>query len=245
LILTRLRDCFVGLDGRADAAVGGGAFYDRGGGSARAEPLDVSGYVGVEARIYPAEARYASQHDDWVSPSLSLQPELRWKLDADNTLTLIPFGRLDAHDDERTHWDLREANWLYNAGDWDLRVGLGKVFWGVAESRHLVDIVNQSDLVESQDEEDKLGQPMANLNLITDVGTWSAFVLPYFRERTYAGPCARPSAAVPRSGRIRGGDEERHVDYAALAGARRRLRHRPVHFHGTGCEPRLADGSAV
>ena len=211
--------------------------------SARAEPLDVSGYIGAEARLYPAEPKFPAQHDDWISPSLAVQPELRWKIDDDNTLTLIAFGRVDAHDDERTHWDVREANWLYNAGTWDFRVGLGKVFWGVAESRHLVDIVNQTDLVESLDEEDKLGQPMANLNLITDFGTWSAFVLPYFRERTFAGPEGRPGLplrVVEDLAVFEDGDEERHVDYALRW--QERLGAFDIglsHFHGTGREPRL------
>ncbi len=213
------------------------------GAAARADSFDLSGFVAGEVRIYPAEPKYPAQHDHTLSPSVALQPELRWTIDDDNTLTFIPFGRVDADDDERTHWDIREANWLYNAGDWDLRVGLGKVFWGVAESRHLVDVINQTDLVESLDEEDKLGQPMVNLNVITGFGTWNAFVLPYFRERTYAGPEGRPGFPLPVAedpAVFESDDEERHVDFAL------RWQERVgafdiglSHFHGTGREPRL------
>lgn len=210
---------------------------------ARAEPIELSGYVAGEVRVFPAEPKFSAQHDNTLSPSLALQPELRWKLDEQSTLTLIPFGRIDADDDERTHWDIREANWLYNAGDWDLRVGLGKVFWGVAESRHLVDIINQTDLVESLDEEDKLGQPMVNLNVITGFGTWSAFVLPYFRERTFAGPQGRPGLPLRVAEDLavfESGDEERHVDFALRW--QERVGNFDIglsHFHGTGREPRL------
>jgi hypothetical protein len=211
--------------------------------AARAAPIDLSGYVAGEVRIYPAEPKYPAQHENTFSPSLALQPELRWRLDEDNTLTFIPFGRVDADDDERTHWDIREANWLYNAGDWDLRVGLGKVFWGVAESRHLVDIINQSDLVESLDEEDKLGQPMVNLNLITGFGTWNAFVLPYFRERTFAGPAGRPGFPLRVAEDLavfEASNEERHVDYALRWQERFGAFDIGLsHFHGTGREPRL------
>lgn len=208
-----------------------------------ADTIELSGYAAAEFRFFPAEAKFSAQHDDMVSPSVALQPELRWKLDDANTLTLIPFGRLDRHDDERTHWDLREANWLYNAGDWDLRVGLGKVFWGVAESRHLVDIINQTDLVESLDEEDKLGQPMVNLNVITGFGTWSAFVLPYFRERNFAGPEGRPGFPLRVAKDLavfESGEEERHVDFALRWQERVGAFDIGVsHFHGTGREPRL------
>ncbi len=72
-----------------------------------------------------------------------------------------------------------------------MRVGFRKVFWGVTESEHLVDIVNQTDLVEDLDMEEKLGQPMVNLALIRDWGTIDLFVLPGFRERTFSGPQGR------------------------------------------------------
>ena len=41
--------------------------------------------------------------------------------------------------------------------------GVRRVFWGVAESNHLVDVINQTDAIENPDQEDKLGQPMLNL----------------------------------------------------------------------------------
>ena len=87
---------------------------------------------------------------------------------------------------------LREAYWAYE--DWsykgteiELLVGINKVFWGVTESVHLVDIVNQTDLVEDLDQEDKLGQPMVNLALQHDWGLLNIYLLPYFRERTFPG----------------------------------------------------------
>ena len=77
-------------------------------------------------------------------------------------------------------------------GDWELRLGIGKVFWGVTESRHLVDTINQSDGVEDIDGEAKLAQPMATLSWIRDWGVVELLVLPYFRERTFAGVEGRP-----------------------------------------------------
>ena len=47
-----------------------------------------------------------------------------------------------------------------------MRLGLRKVYWGVTESQHLVDVINQTEGVENLDGEDKLGQPMLNLALI-------------------------------------------------------------------------------
>ena len=57
------------------------------------------------------------------------------------------------------------------------RVGVGKVFWGVTESQHLVDIINQTDLVENIDTEDKLGQPMLETTWLQN---WGATTVLYF-----------------------------------------------------------------
>ena len=63
-------------------------------------------------------------------------------------------ARLDSADSSRSHFDLRELNYLWLGDAGELSVGIGKVFWGVAEFVHLVDIINQTDLVENIDEEE-------------------------------------------------------------------------------------------
>ncbi len=113
--------------------------------------------------------------------SLAAQPEYyrAWD-DGRQNFTFVPFLRWDQSDSERSHVDIRELTWLRAADNWELRVGIRKLFWGVTESQHLVDIINQTDLVEAPDGEEKLGQPMLNLALIRDWGTrcWpSAFCL--------------------------------------------------------------------
>jgi len=49
-----------------------------------------------------------------------------------------------------------------------LLVGINSVFWRVVESNHLVDILNQTDLIEDIDGEEKLGQPMISLSTQQD-----------------------------------------------------------------------------
>jgi len=127
-----------------------------------------------------------------------MQPEIRqeWSGGTDR-MTLIPFGRYDSLDSHRSHWDLREANWLHQGDGWNIQAGVGKVFWGVTESRHLIDIVNQTDEVESIRGEDKLGQPMVNLNVATKFGNLNFLYLPYFRERTYPSAKGRLRFELP------------------------------------------------
>ena len=158
--------------------------------------FDLSGFLGVQARAFAYSPLDSEQRRHSVSAVA--QPDLYFDWDqGQQSFTFVPFARIDSADARRSHVDVREALWQ-NIGDvWELRAGLGKVFWGTAESRHLVDIINQSDLVEDLDGEEKLGQPMLNLALIQDWGTVNLFVLPVFASAPFralaAGfvPCRR------------------------------------------------------
>ncbi|PCJ61423.1 MAG: hypothetical protein COA65_00155 [Rhodospirillaceae bacterium] len=205
---------------------------------------DLSGNVAFETRFFPNSAFFSDQDDNQISPSFVAEPELvyEWGGRA-NRLTFIPFARWAPDSDQRTHVDVREANWLHEGRGWDLVIGLDRIFWGVTESRHLVDIINQFDGVEDIDDEDKLGQPMVNFRLQEDWGTLSAFVLPGFRERSFPDEDARlrgPIVIDADNPTYDSAAEETHVDFA--------LRWSHVigdwdigvsHFHGTSREPRL------
>ena len=210
-----------------------------------------SGYVSAEARLFLNEAVDPRQHGDNLS--LAAQPEYYSEWDQGRqSFTFVPFARWDQGDAERTHADIRELTWLMAADTWELRVGIRKLFWGVTESQHLVDIINQTDLVESLDGEEKLGQPMLNLALIRNWGTIDLFVLPYFRERTFPGADGRLRFSLPVDTSrpvYESSREQYHVDYAA------RWEHflgdwdlGLSYFHGTSRDPRFilrSDGRAL
>ena len=178
---------------------------------------EFSGNIGIEGRYFIEDPLFAEQSEDFTG-SISIQPEFRhqWN-NGDNGITFIPFARVDSEDDERTHADIRELYFLDVNGDWEWRIGINKIFWGVLEFQHLVDIVNQTDTVENIDGEDKLGQPMLHLGLNKDFGLVEFFVLPYFRERTFAGEEGRlRSGLVVDTDNVtyQSSDEENHIDYA-------------------------------
>ena len=112
--------------------------------------------------------------------SIGIELELYKEFENGSSYIFIPFGRFDAADPKRTHFDIRELNYLWVADSWELRVGLSKVFWGSVEFVHLIDIINQTDAVESIDYEEKLGQPIVHLSLPCDWGILDFFILPYF-----------------------------------------------------------------
>ena len=202
-----------------------------------------SGYAGTELRYFPSDPLDDRQHKG-TNLSFMAEPEYYSETeDRTQSLTFTTFLRWDENDSKRSHVDVRELLWQYVGGDWELRAGISKVFWGVAESQHLVDIINQTDLVENIDQEDKLGQPMVNLSLIRDWGTVDLFVLPYFRERTFPGKKGRLRTAprVDTSNPVYDSSrEKKHIDLAA------RWSHYIgdwdfglAHFYGTSREPFL------
>ncbi|RTZ15557.1 hypothetical protein EJ063_10760 [Vibrio aquaticus] len=175
--------------------------------------FELSGQINVEHRQF---ANDGLQGQDKGQSSIVLQPELYWQVGDSSDFTLTPFYRLDSLDDERSHGDIREALYLTYWDDYEFRAGIGKVFWGVTESAHLVDVVNQTDAIESVDGEDKLGQPMIHFTSIKEWGNVDAMLLPYFREQTFSGVDGRlrPTLPVSNDALYESLKEEKHVDYA-------------------------------
>jgi hypothetical protein len=175
-----------------------------------------SGSIGIESRGFPHAPLDADQSR--ADASVVFAPEYDVFFDDGNQGILFEgFVRLDGVDGRRTHWDIRELFWERVADLWEIRAGVRRVFWGVTESQHLVDVVNQTDLVERPDGEAKLGQPMVNVTLVNGWGGLDLFVLPYFRERTFPGQDGRlrPPLFVTDDARYVDGDVKRHVSFAA------------------------------
>lgn len=177
--------------------------------------------------------------------SLAWAPEFShvWA-DGDRGLTVEPYVRLDSADRQRSVFDVREMMYQHFFGEAELRVGVGRVFWGVAESLHLIDTINQTDYLDDLDGETKLGQPMINLSLIRNWGVIDLFALPGFRERPFPGPGGRlrtqPVVDVDRASFERG-DGPGRTDYAVRwSHAFDALDIGLAHFHGTARDPRLS-----
>ncbi len=185
---------------------------------ARGGEVDLSGDVELQVRTFWNDPAWIGQDDLAFQGTVAATTEIRWYNDETNQrAALIPFVRFDATDGDRSLFDLKEAFWAYEGGGYELLIGANTVFWGVTESVHLVDIVNQTDFAGDIDGEDKLGQPMVSLTLQRDWGEISAFVMPYFRERTFPGVDGRFRTPLPVDtdrASFESSDEERHVDFA-------------------------------
>ena len=207
--------------------------------------LEISGYFLGEARLFANSAIHLGQEDHSVS--FAAQPEFYYEWADGSSFIFTPFYRVDSADKERTHFDVRELSYLGLFEDFEIRAGVRKVFWGTTEVLHLVDIINQTDLVENVDAEEKLGQPMLNFSTAQDWGTLDLFMLPYFRERTFVGRGGRlrgPAIVDTDQVRYESAAEEWHTDWV--------VRYNNIfgdvdlglyHFYGTSREPTLVAGT--
>ena len=211
--------------------------------TAVATEFEYSGKVGVEQRHFVDDSQYTNQFDD-TQLSFLVNPELYWQWnDGDDSVTFQPFYRYDSQDDERTHFDIRELSYLHVGDDWELKAGIRKEYWGVTEFQHLVDVINQTDGVDSFDGEQKLGQQMVNVSLVKDWGIVDLYLLPGFRERTFSGEEGRlrgPLTVDNNNVSYESSAGENHLDFAA------RWTHSmgdfdvgAYWFHGTNRDPQL------
>lgn len=196
---------------------------------------------GLDSRWY---AKKGLQQQAQSSLSASLLQEWYWQsIDETDSFTFSPYFRVDQRDPERNLLDIRQAFWLRVGRGWELKLGVDQVFWGVTESQHLVDVINQTDLVDNIDGESKLGQPMMQYNVYGDWGTLQTFLLPYFRERTFAGPEGRlrlPLPLLPNEALYQSDREQRHLDWALrYAKQLDQLDLAWSYFQGTSREPGL------
>lgn len=211
--------------------------------AAYADDFTLRGSIEPEIRAFTQAASSPRQTDSDLSIAGEITGKYFWD-SGNQSLVFTPFGRLDQRDSRRNHWDLREARYARVMGDWEFRAGFDKVFWGVTEAVHLVDVVNQTDLLEDPiKQEARLGQPMVRLRTTQSFGTLDAFILPWFRERTFAGPNGRPALDIPVDSsltRYESSRQQRHVD-----GAIRYSNHFGdidlglAYFQGTNREPIL------
>ncbi len=177
---------------------------------------EFSGNIAAEAAIYSESPQFEDQFDDNLTFSFQPKWDGEWN-DGDDLWSLELFLRADDKDAGREHADIREALWLHVDGDNEWRIGINTMFWGVTESRHLVDVINQIDRVEGIDGEVKLGQPMIHLKRYQDWGVLDFLLLPGFRERTFQekeGRLRTPLVVDTDQAEYESSDEERHIDYA-------------------------------
>ena len=197
------------------------------------------GEVSYERRFFRSEGSLGQAKTHY---SYTFSPEIYWESeDGDDYFTFRPKLRRDSIDKERYLYDIQDLNWIHVGDSHEWRIGVRREFWGVTETAHRVDILNQTDQVESFDGEDKLGQPMVNFSWSKDWGTLDLYALLGFRERTFAGELGRlrsPLAVATDLARYESSAERYRTDFAVRwSQSYQDLDIALSHFSGTSREP--------
>ena len=153
------------------------------------------GFFGVEGRTFGQSPAASGQVRQGVS--FVAQPEFSYQsANRRHRINATLFGRFSVEPGFGSA-DVRELNWQYQGDRWSLLAGMNRVFWGATESRHLIDVVNQSDLRESFAGDVKLGQLMVAGTLQQSWGQLELYALPHFRAREFPVRADRPRLQLP------------------------------------------------
>ncbi|MCA9551527.1 MAG: hypothetical protein KC933_15935 [Myxococcales bacterium] len=155
--------------------------------------LDARGFVAADGRVF-AFAPGSPEQASGNAVSMVAEPQLALASDDGvHVVTVQPFLRLDPLDQQRSHWDLRRAEYTATFESWEAGFGVGQFRWGVLESYGLTDVINQADYLESLDKSQRLGQPYLQVGWLP--GDWAV--------RLYALPGSRPARFPGERGRLR------------------------------------------
>jgi hypothetical protein len=194
------------------------------------------GYIAMENRGFSqAPARPGQVRNSF---SLVAQPEFTFEsANRRHRINATLFGRFAAEPGYGSS-DVREFNWQYRRDRWSLLAGMNRVFWGVAESRHVIDVINQSDMRENFVGDVKLGQLMVSASLQRSWGQIEFFVLPNFRTRRFPPAGDRPRLQLPltKAEVANGGPPDSAVRISVSRGG---VDLHAYYFHGVSREPDL------
>src|SRR5215216_545317 len=148
------------------------------------------GYIGGDYKYYPQRPLYENQKQTYFSAVF--KPQFLFKTsNGKHQLNFAGFARIDQHDTKRTHADIRDLYWHFHSKRWELNAGIKTVSWGKTESNHLVDIINQYDLLEGRNLEHKLGQPLIQSAYSAQWGTIELYLTTIARELRFPGENGR------------------------------------------------------
>ena len=105
--------------------------------------------------------------------------------------------RGDEKDSGRRIIEARQAYLRSPFAGFDVFVGNRQEFWGKAESKNVVDVINQSDAAANEGKSGKLGAPSISAERYLDIGDLQLWYISSFREKTFNDSDAHPSSGLP------------------------------------------------
>lgn len=117
----------------------------------------------------------------------------------DSRIVAELIGRVDEKDSGRRITEARQAYIRTPVAGFDFFIGNRQEFWGKAESKNVVDVINQSDAASNEGQSAKLGAPSISAERYFDIGDLQLWYIAGFREKTFNDSDAHPSSGLPVS----------------------------------------------
>ena len=104
--------------------------------------------------------------------------------------------REDEKDSGRRITEARQAYFRTPFAGFDVFLGNRQEFWGKAESKNVVDLINQSDAAANEGKSGKLGALSISAERYVDIGDLQLWYISGFREKTFNDSDAHPSSGL-------------------------------------------------
>lgn len=203
-----------------------------------AEKPSVGGFIGLETLSF-TESGTGPTTVNMLVGEFRIKGSLTDSLGYDLRL----YGRKNLGGLDGGYFDPTVAKLTWQNGVWQIDAGYDLLFWGVAESRNVVNIINQRDQIRDVLNDQGLGQPMVAVRYFGSSYAIEGFVLPGFRELDFGTTGRRWGFGFPVDDSRSTFDSDkgrRHVDYALrLAGSVGNLEYGLSAFDGTLRQPRF------
>jgi hypothetical protein len=191
---------------------------------------------------------YFNEHDknhtveNQLSHGVKAEAKFNYKFDQLKFNSHI-FTNWNSADESRRYSDIREANISFRHNELTFGAGINTFFWGVSESINVVNVLNQSDMLESIDGKVKLGQTFVSVKTRIINNDVSFYYLPSFTEQDFP---ERPSYGLPvydgalyEDNKKRGGFAARSLFYVD------QLEFAVSYFNGTRRSPLLIKQASI
>ena len=153
---------------------------------------EVNGTLSSRLDFYPDHA------DSTLSEGRSAEVKIDAYHDFDDSRVVAELiARADENDSGRRITEARQAYLRTPMGGFDVFVGHRQEFWGKAESKNVVDVINQSDAAATEGKSGKLGAPSISAERYLDIGDLQLWYITGFREKTFNDSDAHPSSGLP------------------------------------------------
>ena len=143
---------------------------------------------------------YPDRDDGTASEGRSAEVKIDAFHDFDASRIVGEFiARGDEKDSGRRITEAHQAYLRTPLAGFDVFVGNRQEFWGKAESKNVVDVINQSDAAANEGKSGKLGAPSISAERYLDIGDLQLWYISGFREKTFNDSDAHPSSGLPVS----------------------------------------------